>query len=201
MIERSPLVWFNPADGYTVHKRMKRYIPLLLDTCALVALALWLGGLAVCWTVLAPTTRSIPSDGLAAAHDVLNRTVYRFSAIVELCGLVLVALQWVLRRRFQRSKSLFVVDGARTLVVFIALFCGEYGRYVIIPTLIKSDSAGAYTTLAILALVQAILLIGYMAVTGWLHSPGQAVSTQPARQAATGSAAPAKPHERGQKYR
>ena len=150
---------------------MKRYIPLILDTLAVVALAAWLGGLSVCWLVLSPTVSATPADTTSLAQTLFAEALRRFGGGVEVCGLVLVALQWVLRRRYQRDQRFFVADGVRTLVLFIALFCAEYGRYVLIPTLIRTQAPAAGSTLAVLALIQAILLVAYAGITRWLQLP------------------------------
>ncbi len=170
---------------------MKRYVPLVLDTIAVVALAVWLGGLAVCWLALAPAVQSTSANAMPGAQVLFAETLRRFSSNAELCGVVLAALQWVLRRRYQDDRQLYIADGARMLAMFGALFASEYGRYVLIPTLIKTHSPAAFNALAGFAVVQAILLIGFVAVTLWLQSPGMAtgkptpvrLATVPVRQA------------------
>ena len=156
---------------------MKRYVPLILDTIAVVALAIWLGGLAACWMALAPAMHATPADALPAAQKVFAETLRRFSAVTESCGVILAALQWVLRRRYQHNQMLFVADGVRMLAMFVALFAAEYGRYVLIPTLIKTQSPAAVNALAGFAIVQGVLLVGYATITSWLQSPGLAVSS------------------------
>jgi len=144
---------------------MKRHIPVILDTLAIVALAVWLGGLAVCWLVLAPSLYSAPTEAAHAVQTVFAETLRRFSAITETCGIVLAALQWVLRRRYQRVQSLFVTDGFRMVAMFIALFFAEYCRYGLIPALIKAPGPSIYSVLEALAVLQAIALVAYGALT------------------------------------
>lgn len=165
---------------------MKRNIPLILDTLAFTALAVWLGGLAVCWAALVPAVHA--AGGEPAASDIFVETLRRLSAIIESCGIILAALQWVLRRRYQRIRNLFVADGVRMLILFFALFFAEYGRYVLIPALLRTHSFAAYATLEGLALGQAVLLVVYAAITVWLQLPQPAV---PARAVVT-PAAPAR---------
>jgi hypothetical protein len=137
--------------------------------------------------VLSPTVQGVPIEAIPASQKLFAETLRRFSGIVEACGLVLAAIQWVLRRRYQRDQSLFVADGARMLVVFVALFCAEYGRYVLIPTLLKTQAPAATSTLAVLAVAQAVLLIGYAGITGWLRLPRLAAVTPAAPRAPEGS--------------
>jgi cytosine/uracil/thiamine/allantoin permease len=144
---------------------MRRTIPVALDTCAAVALAVWLGGLLACWLLLAPSLREAP-----AVQPIFEQVLRRFSAVAEACGVILVAVQWVLRRRYQKIRTLYIADGVRMLGIFVALFFAEYGRYVLIPTLLRSGSTDALATLTALAMVQAALLVGYAALTGWLQS-------------------------------
>lgn len=144
---------------------------------AVVALAIWLGGLAACWMALAPVVHDTPVEVLPAEQKVFAETLRRFSALAETCGVALAALQWVLRRRYQHNKPLFVADGARMLTLFVALFATEYGRYILIPTLKTSQSSAALNSLAGFALAQAVMLIGYAAITVWLQSPALAVGT------------------------
>jgi putative copper export protein len=167
---------------------MRRFIPLILDTIAVVALAVWLGGLVACWMVLSPTVNGMPVETIPMAQKLFAETLRRFSGVVEACGLVLAAIQWVLRRRYQRDQSLFVADGARMLVVFVALFCAEYGRYVLIPTLLKTQAPAAASTLAALAVAQAVLLIGYTGITGWLRLPRLSAVTPTPPRSSEGSA-------------
>ena len=155
---------------------MRRTIPPVLDTIAVVALALWLGGLAACWLVLSPAVRALPAESAATAQLLFVETLRRLSTHIEVSGLVLAALQWVMRRRYQRDRTLFIADGVRMLVLFIALFCAEYGRYVLIPTLLKTQAPAAYTVLSGLAVAQAVLLIGYAATTARLQMPRMAAS-------------------------
>ena len=176
---------------------MKRYIPLVLDTIAVIALAVWLGGLAVCWLALAPVVQSTSANAMPGAQILFAETLRRFSSNAELCGVVLAALQWVLRRRYQNDRPLYIADGARMLAMFVALFAAEYGRYVLIPTLIKTHSPAAFNALAGFAVVQAILLVGFAAVSLWLLSPGVAFGkptpVRPAAVPVRPATAPAKP--------
>lgn len=165
----------------TLHRSdaMKRYVPLVLETIGGLALAIWLGGLAVMWLVLAPSAHSVAGASQPAALALFEETLRRFSVVIEACGIVIAAVQWVLRRRYARDKSRFVADGVRMVIVFIALFGAEYCRYVLLPTLLKTHSSGAYSTLMAMAVLQAVLLVGYATITGWLQLPGVGNSSAP----------------------
>src|SRR5690348_4203242 len=134
---------------------MKRYIPVVLDTIAVLALAVWLGGLAVCWLVLSPLVRGASTADGVAVQRVFAEAVRRFSSFAETCGIILVAIQWALRRRYQSNQRLYVMDGVRMVGIFVALFAAEYGRYVLIPTLSRTHSPAAVGALAGFAIVQA----------------------------------------------
>jgi hypothetical protein len=171
---------------------MRRFIPLILDTASIAALAVWLGGLAACWMVLRPAAYAMPVESMRAAQQVFAESLRRMGGIIEVSGLVLAAIQWVLRRRYQRDRPLYIADGARTLILFIALFCAEYSRYVLIPALMKTDAPAVVTILAALAVAQALLLIGYVGVTGWLQMPR---SPAVARAAKPPGAVPLRPQQ------
>ena len=183
----------NSSAGYTVRNTMKRYIPLLLDTLTVVALAVWLGGLALCWLVLFPTVHSLSADSVEIAQRVFAETLRRFSAVTETCGIILAALQWVLRRRYQRTQSLFVADAVRTVAMFVALFCAEYGRYGLVPALIRTSNSNIYQGLQALAVVQALMLLAFAAITVHLLSPRLAAISSPASRASPTTDAPRRP--------
>ena len=177
---------------------MKRHIPLILDTLAVLALAIWLGGVALCWLVLAPTVNSVISANAAQSQQLFADILRRFSAIIETCGIVLVALQWVLRRRYQRDRQKFVADGLRMVATFMALFAAEYGRYGLIPALIRSPGSGVVSTLEGFAIFQAVMLVVYAGITVHLLSPRAlvlpAVAPTSAPQDTQKTAKPLPPH-------
>src|SRR5690348_16319451 len=53
--------------AYAILLMMKRYVPLLLDTLAILALAVWLGGLAFAWQAWLPVVHVDPAGKLPVA--------------------------------------------------------------------------------------------------------------------------------------
>jgi len=143
---------------------MKQHVPLILDTISAVALAIWLGGIVVIWAVLAP----LGHPAGAEVHPWFVEGLRRFSVVAESCGIIIAAVQWALRRRYEKDRHLFVVDGLRMLVLFAALLCAEYGRYLVIPALAASKTSLGLSTLTILADIQGAALAAVTTITIWL---------------------------------
>jgi hypothetical protein len=155
---------------------MKQYVPLILDTISAAALAVWLGGLVVIWAVLAPLGHGPGAEIQPWFVDGLRR----FASIAEACGIIVAAVQWALRRRYQKDRGLFVLDGLRMLVLFAALLCSEYGKYLILPAMTASKTALGLSTLTVLADVQGAALAGFIAMTIRLQTPQSSASPKPA---------------------
>jgi hypothetical protein len=83
-----------------------------------------------------------------------------------------------MRRRYQRDRTLFIADGVRMLVLFVALFCAEYGRYMLLPAMPQAGSPVLFNLLSGMATVQAVTLVGYVAITGWMQMPRSAGATR-----------------------
>ncbi|HZP84466.1 MAG TPA: hypothetical protein VFB21_22720 [Chthonomonadaceae bacterium] len=132
---------------------MKRALPIVLDTLHALALGVWLGGLVVLWGI-------VPSVVPAAS---LSEAARRFGGLVQFCGLVMLGVQFALRRRYQRDRAGFIGDGVRQLLTFGALFLAVLARY-------GSNSASVSAFLG-LAAVQILLLVGITALTLWLQLP------------------------------
>ncbi|HLJ54952.1 MAG TPA: hypothetical protein VKT77_07915 [Chthonomonadaceae bacterium] len=142
---------------------MKRLIPPTLDTIAWLALAVWLGGLTACWLVVGPAVRH---TGGPIASALFTETLRRFGGTAEICGAVLVGVQWLLRRRYQADRQLFILDAVRTLALFVAFFAAEYSRYILIPRLQKGLTAFGLPEITV---AQALFLVVYAAITVWLQ--------------------------------
>lgn len=173
---------------------MKRVFPILLDILHDIALAVWLGGLVLFLSVAAgPWTLS--RSPLDATNVVLGVVWSGLGGWAERCGIVMVAVQFVLRRRFQRSRTRYIGDGVRQLLTFAALLLTEYlHRSPNSHALLQSHTVPGATILAPnsvfmnLCLVQSLLLIAVIALTAWLHR-----SAAPVDLPATQAPAPVKP--------
>ena len=95
---------------------MSRPLKLAFETIHYLAMSLWIGGEAAVLIL-------ITSGGLPALFMARER------ALIEFWGFIMVAVQWLTRRRFQRQKSLYLIDSARHLLTFAALFVGEWAKY------------------------------------------------------------------------
>jgi hypothetical protein len=163
---------------------MKRAFPVLFDTLSALALAVWLGGLVAFFAVV---EAGVPGKAL-------NSILTRVGGLIEVCGIVMIGVQFLMRRRYQRSRSLFISDGVRQLLTFAALFVAEFGRYGPLRVL-GTEGAGqthalqVYTSLAIL---QIALLVGVIALTAWLQQPRPAIASAPAPTPTAPAPAPAR---------
>lgn len=139
--------------------RMKITISLILETAHAVALALWLGGQAALILLL--------SVGIGAAP---NLFVVRQQLVVELSGIVVVAIQYLTRRKYAKIRTLFVADGIRHLITFAALLLAEYMKYGG-----KSKSTGIMVAAPIaytMAAAEIGALASVSAITIWLQAAG-----------------------------
>ena len=136
---------------------MKSTVLILLDTLYTLALALWFGMLAGLFVVAHP----------GAPDAAFALFLHRSSALIEVAGIALVAVQFLLRRRYDRYRQLGVADGIRQLLTFSALLLAEFGRY----SLLKPGHAlvaGEVSTLSLLAAAQMVVLAGVTGITSWL---------------------------------
>ena len=172
---------------------MKRALPIVLDVLHALALALWLGGVALFWLLtssgLAQGHGGVPTE---PANALLGAAWGSLGLWAERCGLVMVGVQFVLRRRFQRNRSRFIGDGVRQLLTFSALLVTEYAhrslqyRSILQTHTVPGGSfVAADSTLMSLCAIQAALLIAVIALTAWLHQPAAASIVVPVSNAAT----------------
>ena len=177
---------------------MKRtLLPTLLDTLHALALMLWLGGIVVIGAIVAPAAFHVVGLTKMQAGSVVGESLRRLGPVIEICGIVMVAAQYLLRRRYLRSRTLFLADSVRQVVTLGALLLAEYGKYVLFPAL---DAARAANNMAAfdqshhlyssLAMAQVWLLFAVAVLTAWLQLPR--VTPAPVA-AAPPSAEPAKP--------
>lgn len=171
---------------------MKRPLPILLDMLYSLSLALWLGGAVVLWTSVVPVVGRFGGLTQAQSGAVVCEILRRFGGIVEMCGLALLGVQFLLRRRYQRVRAFYVGDGVRQLLTFGAFFLAEYVRYSLMPVLEAARTAqngqnfARLTQLSgTLTMIEVFLLAGVVALTVWLQMPrpvpvaSSAVATTP----------------------
>jgi hypothetical protein len=165
---------------------MKRMLPILLDTLYALALALWFGLPVALFLLPRP---AIP-DGTLASF------VERATGLIEVAGIVMVVVQFLLRRRYARNRQLLVADGIRQLLTFGALLLAEFGRHGLLKpghTLTAQD----ITALSWLAGAQMVVLAAVTALTSWLQTramaPIPAASADSSSRQPVTTPAPAKP--------
>jgi uncharacterized membrane protein len=162
-----------------MNDNIKRTLPFLLDALHLLALAVWLGGLLTLWLAVMPAAfHGSANLTLRQSETVIGDALRGFTSLVEICGLTMIGAQFLLRRRYQRDRRQFIVDGGRQLLTFGALLLAEICLRSLLP---QMDAARAQVHLAefhqihqsyaALATAQAIALIGVGLLTAWLQSP------------------------------
>ncbi|HZT40595.1 MAG TPA: DUF4149 domain-containing protein [Chthonomonadaceae bacterium] len=176
---------------------MKRTIlPTILDTLHALALVLWLGGIVVIRAIVAPAAFHVTGLTKMQAGSVVGESLRRLGPAIEVCGIVMVAVQFLVRRRYMRSRTLFLTDSVRQVLTLGALLLAEYGKYILFPALDAARAANnmvafdqAHHLYSTLAMVQVWLLFAVAVLTAWLQLP----RVTPAPAPATPSAEPAKP--------
>ena len=151
---------------------------VLLDGLHLLALAVWLGGLVTLWLAVMPAAFHTSGLTLREAEAVVGGSLRNFTALVEVCGIALAGAQFVLRRRYQAVRLLFLADGIRQLLTFGALMLAEVNLRVLLP---QMDAArlqahvaefhNLHQNYAVLATFQALILIAVGVLTAWLQLP------------------------------
>lgn len=149
-----------------------------IDTAQYVGLALWLGGV-VAATWIAPAALAATAGQARLPQDMAGiETLRRLGPVAEVCGVVLIAAQYLLRRRYQGRRSLFIADGVRQLLTFAALLALEYAHRSVLPAVDAAGPAGRiaaaarlWPTLTALDALQVALLVAVAAVTAWLQMP------------------------------
>jgi hypothetical protein len=141
-------------------EKIKRVLPILLDTLYALALSLWFG-LAAGLLVIAHSGTPDVSQSLFAQ---------RASGLIEAAGVAMIGVQFLLRRRYGRNRPLAAADGVRQLLTFGALFLAEFGRYHLLNAG-TALTAHQYSVLCQLAGVQMLALAIVTALTSWLFVP------------------------------
>jgi hypothetical protein len=167
---------------------MRIRIALILDMLHALALALWLGGLVMLIGVAIPAFASKPDWLASDPKRLIGLLLPAYGRIVEISGLVLIGVQFVLRRRYQRSRTHFIADGVRQLLTFGALFLAEFAHYTLFPTMLAADDRfqAAQNTFVDLGIAQFVLLVLVTGISAWLMlppprpAPASAVETPPA---------------------
>jgi putative copper export protein len=157
---------------------MKRTALGIFDTLYLVALAVWLGGLATFGAVASPTLFDGAALSESQADALYGAMLRRFTPILEGCAILLIALQFLLRRRYDKNRGQFILDGVRQLSLFAAFLLAEVCFRNLLPNLNASRRLGELAhitrlqgTYAILAVVQVGLLVFIAGATAWLSLP------------------------------
>jgi hypothetical protein len=160
---------------------MKRAMPVLLDTLYVLALALWFGLAAGMLVVVSSK----------APNKVMDVFARRTGGLIEVAGIAMVGVQFLLRRRYQRDRQAFVADGVRQILTFLALLLAEFARY----SLLRTDhavTADDVVTLCRLDGAQMLVLTVVTALSSWLLVPRTAAGpiVTPASQSNGRPAAP-----------
>lgn len=158
---------------YTIYV-MRKFLPLILDTLAAVALAIWLGSLVTLLTAFRPGAFDLPGVSGANSSFISLRVLNGVAGIIEGSGFVLIGVQFILRRRYLSNRELYVMDGFRQLFTFAALFIAFYIRINILNkiNLLKMPNLEAHHhTIQVLFVIQTVLLVLATAITTWLQMP------------------------------
>jgi len=183
---------------------MKKTVVGLLDTLHTLALAVWLGGLVILTLLVAPTIFQGTALAEADAREVYGLLLGRFVYWADACGVTMLAVQFLLRRRFQKNQSHFVMDGVRQLLTFVALLLAEMSFRNLLPNLNTAKRIGELSqivklqgTYALLAASQAGALLLIAALTVWLNLPAGGSS----RRSVTETEQPATPQRSSRRRR
>ena len=157
---------------------MKKTLVGILDIVHHLAIVLWLGGMVVLGFLVAPTLFQTTLLAEADAQKVYRTLLSGFTLWMEICGVTMVVAQFLLRRRYQKQKSLYILDAVRQLCTFVALLLGEMCFRNILPNMNTSKRVGelanvsslggAYSTLA---LAQGAIMLLILSITVWLALP------------------------------
>lgn len=169
---------------------MKRYLPVCLDILHALSLAMWLGGLVAIGALVAPAAFHVPGLTRVQSGLVVGESLRRLGGLIEPAGVAMIAVQWLARRRFARTRALFLGDGVRQFLTLGALFLAETCRHSLFPAM---DAARAANRMAdfdrlhhvysSLAMAQVWLLVAVSALTIWLTSPHPQPGSSPAQPA------------------
>jgi putative copper export protein len=157
---------------------MKKTVVGLLDLIHHTALALWLGGMVVLGALVAPILYRSKLLTTQDADGVYQALLNRFTPWIEICGVALIVVQFLLRRRYQKQRNLFILDGVRQLLTFGALLLAEMCFRNLLPNLNSARRLGELANIGkwegmytLLAVSQVGILVTVLATTIWLTLP------------------------------
>lgn len=166
---------------------MKKSVVGLLDLIHHIALALWLGGMVILGALVAPTLYRSTLLNTQDADSVYQALLNRFTPWIEVCGVALIVVQFLLRRRYQKQRNLYILDGVRQLLTFAALLLAEMCFRNLLPNLNSARRLGELANIGkwegmytLLAVSQVGVLILVLAATIWLTLPNSFGTTRKA---------------------
>jgi putative copper export protein len=149
---------------------MRIRVALILDMLHALALSLWLGGVVMLVFAVFPTAITAKGSSALALPVATDA-----GGLIEICGLVLVGVQFVLRRRYQQSRPHFIADGVRQLLTFGAFFLAEFVRYSLLPAMAQTEAGEKFTAHIsrhiTLSAIQIVLLVFVTGISAWLMLP------------------------------
>ncbi len=164
---------------------MQKTVVGIFDTLHTLALALWLGGLVVLGGLVAPALFQGTALAEADAREVYSLLIQRFVTWADVCGVTMLLVQFLLRRRYQKNQTHYVVDGLRQLLTFAALLLAEMCFRNLFNNLNATRRVGELAhvaklegTYAILALSQTGILVVVAMLTVWLNLPAGFTSSR-----------------------
>lgn len=164
---------------------MKKTVVGILDIVHYLAITFWLGGMIVLGFLVAPSLFQTTLLATSDAEQVYRTLLSRFTVWVEICGVSMVVVQFLLRRRFQKQRSLYILDAVRQLTTFLALLLAEMCFRNLLPNMNVSKRVGELAdvthlggTYANLAIAQAAMLLLVLGITVWLTLPASVGATR-----------------------
>lgn len=180
---------------------MKKIVVVLLDTLHALALAIWLGGLVVLTLLVAPVLFQGTALADADAREVYGALLGKFVAWASACGATMFVVQFLLRRRYEKSQTLSVIDDARQVLTFGALLLTYMYLGNLLPGLKTTRRVGELShvlkfegSYALIAVSQAGALLLIAALTVYLSLPASGGSSRRANteEAESGSPPPSR---------
>jgi hypothetical protein len=131
---------------------MKRLLPPVIGGLHYLALALWLGGSLTLLLVLPQSAGSLFGSP-------------RFVRLGETCGIVMLGMQYLERRRYQTDRQLLLWYSIRQLLTFAALFVLLYNDTLVAHA--PKNSLGTALSMQY-AIAQAVLLTLAAIMSVWM---------------------------------
>lgn len=150
-------------------KNAKRALPLVMETLHWLALAVWLGSQAALLMLIGGQTS--------------NPFFIRMESTVVYCGILMIGIQYLGRRRYQQDRARSIADAFRQLFTFAALMLAVYIREVLHKKMPADYSFSTFLTHSEIkyAGVQIALLVAVAALSVRLQmDPSLTPSPQPA---------------------